>query len=108
MRWRDVATEDFTWPDCWAVISNLPYDDPLIRAINGKDWYWYSPLFDVLTGIYDGIGVIAAVIQRRPRIQKSEVPSRTPRPWDKKKETEVLKVKPSTLDNMRKMLGWDK
>ena len=108
LRWRDIATEDFTWSDCWAVVDNLPYDDPLMRAINGKDWFWYSPMFDVLTGIYDGIGVIASIVERRPRVRKSEVPDRTPRPWDKKKESEVLKVKPSKIDDLRKLLGWDK
>ena len=108
MRWRDIATEDFTWSDCWAVVSNLPYDDPLIRAINGKDWFWYNPMFDVVTGIYDGISQLVAVVSRRPAIKRSDVPKPVPRPWDKKQETEVLKVKPSKIEDLRKLLGWDK
>lgn len=107
LRWRDVATERLTWADLWAVISNLPYDDPLVRAINGKDWFWYHPAFDVLVGIYDTLSQIVAVVSRRPQIKRSEVPKPTRRPWDQKQETEVLKVKPSKISDLRKLLGWD-
>lgn len=108
LRWRDVASEHLTWSDLWAIISNLPYDDPLIRAINGKDWFWYHPMFDVLTGIYDGISQLVAVVSRRPGIKRTEIPKPTLRPWDKKQESEVLKVKPSKISDLRKRLGWDK
>lgn len=108
LRWRDIATEDLTWSDCWAVIDNLPYDDPLMRAINGKEWFWYNPMFDVVTGIYDGLSQLVAVVTRRPGIKRSEVPKRTRRPWDKNEEVEILKVKPSKIADLRKLLGWDK
>ena len=78
-----------------------------MRAINGKDWFWYNPMFDVVTGVYDGVSQLLAVVSRRHGIKKSEVPKPVPRPWDQKHETEVLKVKPSTIEDLRKLLGWD-
>ncbi|HJX77270.1 hypothetical protein [Glutamicibacter sp.] len=78
-----------------------------MRAINGKDWWWYNPVVDHIVGIYDGIGQLVAVVTRRRGIKKSEVPKPTRRPWDKKTETEVLKVKPSKIEDLRKLLGWD-
>lgn len=89
------------------MISNLPFDDPLMRAINGKEWFWFHPMFDVVTGIYDGISQLVAVVSRRPAIKRSDVPKPVPRPWDKTKETETLKVKPSKIEDLRKLLGWD-
>ena len=64
-------------------------------------------MFDVVTGIYDGLSQLVAVVTRRPGIKRSEVPKRTRRPWDKTKETETLKVKPSKIEDLRKLLGWD-
>lgn len=107
LRWRDVASDEFTWADCWAVMSTLPHDAPLNRAINPDTWFWYNPMFDVVTGIYDGLSQLVAVVTRRPGIKKSEVPKRTRRPWDKNEEVEVLKVKPSKIADLRKLLGWD-
>lgn len=107
LRWREVGTDGFTWSDCWAVISNLPYDAPLTKAINGADWWWYHPVVDFVVGSFDYLGVIAAVVQRRPKLKRDDVPKRTVRPWERRKETEVLKVKPSKLDDLRKLLGWD-
>ena len=107
LRWRDVASEDFTWADCWAVVEHLPFNDPLVRAVGGANWWWGHPAMDYLVGIYDGLGQIAAVVSRRPGIKKSEIPKPTLRPWDKSRDTEVLKVKPSKLSDLRKLLGWD-
>lgn len=90
------------------MINNLPYDDPLMRAINGKDWFWFNPAFDVIAGIYDGIGALVAVVDRRAGIKRSDIPERTLRPWDKRTDKEVLKVKPSKIDDLKKLLGWDK
>lgn len=107
LRWRDVGSRDFTWDDLWALVDNLSYGDPLMRAINGKDWWWYHPAVDHLVGIYDGIGQLAAVVSRRRGIKKSELPKVTLRPWDKSRDVEVLKVKASPLADLRKLLGWD-
>lgn len=84
----------------------MPYDAPLSRAINGKNWWWYHPVADYIVGIFDGISALVAVASRRPGIKRSEIPKPTVRPWDKEKTAEVLKVKPSTLERMRERLGW--
>lgn len=85
----------------------MPFDSPLSRAINPDTWFWYNPMFDVMTGVYDGISQLVAVVSRRHGIKKSEVPKPVPRPWDKKQESEVLKVKPSKIEDLHKLLGWD-
>lgn len=107
LRWRDVATRQFTWSDCYALMSTQPFDAPINKAINGKDWWWYHPVVDHIVGIFDALGVIAAILNQRPNVKKSQIPKPTLRPWDTTKEKEVLKVKPSPLSAMRKMLGWD-
>lgn len=48
LRWRDVGTPDFTWGDCWAVISTLPWDSPLNRQSN-PEWVWDGPYTERLT-----------------------------------------------------------
>lgn len=106
LRWRDVGSVRFTWADCWAVISTLPYDAPLMKAINGKDWWWYHPVVDYVVGIFDSLLVLVSVVDRRHGVKRSEIPKRTVRPWDKQKESEVIKVKPSSLSDMAKRLGW--
>ncbi|MFJ2618160.1 hypothetical protein [Glutamicibacter sp. NPDC087344] len=88
-------------------MSTLPFDAPINKAINGKDWWWYHPVVDHIVGIFDSLGVIATIISQRPKIKRSDVPKPTLRPWDKTKEKEVLKVKASPISAMRKRLGWD-
>lgn len=78
-----------------------------MRALNGKDWWWYHPLVDVFVGIFDRLGVIAAVVERRQKVRKGDIPKPLPRPWDKQKHTKKIGNKPRPLDEMRRMLGWD-
>ena len=40
LRYREVGVDPrFTWWDMYAVIVTLPYDSPLERQRNGKDWH---------------------------------------------------------------------
>lgn len=107
LRWRDIGGADLTWSDVWAVVENLPYDDPLMRAINGPTWFWYHPAFDYLVGIYDELRVLISVVNRRRNIKSTEVAKPTVRPWDKVKTEQVIKVEPSSLDKLRALIGWD-
>ena len=103
-----MGSPDLTWSDLWAIVDNLSFDDPLSRAINGKDWWWYHPAIDYIVGIYDSMLALLSIVDRRQNVKRSDIPKPTLRPWDKTKDTEVLKVKPSKLADMAKRLGWTK
>lgn len=98
----------FTWADLYAIIVTLPYDSPLERQRNGKDWHWYSPHADLLGGIYDKIGIGIATQANRPKWKKSDLPKPLTRPWDIKKHVEKLGKTALPLAQLRKRLGWDK
>lgn len=106
LRWRDVGSARFTWGDCWALIYSLPYDSPLHRAENPKEWFWYNPMNDVLVGVYDALGVIAATQDRRPKIKKNEIPKPTLRPWDKTRDVEKIGSTPRPISELNALLGW--
>lgn len=89
------------------MLHTTSYDSPLSRAINPKEWWWNHPVNDVIVGVFDSLQFIGAIVSRRPKIKKTDLPKRTLRPWDKTKETEVLKVKASPIGKLRKLLGWD-
>lgn len=105
LRWRDIGSRSFTWDDCLAVISTLPYDAPLSRA-QDPQWWWYHPLADVTAGIYDNTGVIGATQDRRPKIKKSEIPARIVRPWDKNEHVDKIGNTPRPIDELNELLGW--
>lgn len=106
LRWRDVGTRSFTWGDCYAVIAALPYDAPLLRAENPKEWFWFHPMNDVLVGIYDALAITSATQAQRPKIKKSDIPKPTLRPWDKSKDVEKLGNTPRPIDELNALLGW--
>jgi hypothetical protein len=106
LRWRDVGTERLDWADLDAVVEWLPYDAPLPRAINGKEWFWYHPIADLIAGAVDRLGLISAVVSRRDRIKKTEIPNPIPRPWDKEKRIKKIGSTPMPLRALRDRLGW--
>lgn len=90
------------------MITTLPYDSPLERQRNGKDWHWYGPLTDILAGIYDNLGVSVAVQARRPKVRKNDIPKPLTRPWDIVKHVEKLGKTALPIADLRRRLGWDK
>jgi len=86
----------------------LPYDSPLERQKNGKDWHWYGPLTDILAGIYDNIGVGVATQAQRRKWRKSDLPKPLRRPWQVQKHIEKLGKIALPLDQVRERLGWNK
>lgn len=106
LRWREVGSEHLDWADLHAIVENIPYDDPLNRAMHPTSWFWHHPLTDIIAGVFDRVGFLAAVGQRRDRIRRADVPKPLVRPWDKKKDTKKIGDKPVPLDDMKRLLGW--
>lgn len=91
----------------FAVIATLPYDSPLERQKNGKDWHWYGPLTDMVAGIYDSTGVGVATQSQRAKWKRTEIPKPLTRPWEIITHEEKLGTRALPLDQLRKELGWD-
>jgi len=53
LRWRNAGSAEFTWGDCWAVISTLPWDAPLSRT--DPDWQWGDPRYDLLVTMLETV-----------------------------------------------------
>lgn len=101
-----MGTEEFSWADCHAVLSTLPYDSALHRAMDPKEWHWYRHEYDALVSISDMLQRIYATQERRPKIKTTDVPKPTVRPWDKKKTSEKIGGKPIALAEIDARLGW--
>jgi hypothetical protein len=71
-----------------------------------KTWFWMHPLTDIIAGTFDRVGLMAAVVQRREKVKRAEIPKPIPRPWDKKTDTKKIGDKPVPLDDMKRLLGW--
>jgi len=106
LRWRDAGSLDFTWDDCYAIITSLPPDSALHRAENPKTWHWADPHTDLLATLVDLLGQSVATQAQRPKIKTSELPKRIPRPWEIEQHEEKLRAKAMPIDELNKQLGW--
>ncbi len=83
LRWRDVGSRRFTWGDCWAVISTLPWDAPLNRQAN-EHWAWGNPLHELVAIVAEATHNRNLYAGAQMKVRKSDL-LRVPRPGDKQK-----------------------
>lgn len=89
----------------YALFSTLPFDAPINRA-KDKQWWWYHPAMEVLVGIFEATQLTAAVVEKQPKLKKSNLPKPIPRPWDTQKDEKKLGDNPLPLDDMKAAIGW--
>lgn len=104
-RFADVGS-CLTWWDLHAIFSTAPYDSPIQRALNPKDWWWANPVNEIIVGLFESNQMLLAVAERRQGIKRSELPKPVPRPWDVSTNTEKIGDKPMPLHELRKAIGW--
>jgi len=61
---------------------------------------------EVLVGIFEATQLTAAVVEKQPKLKKSNLPKPIPRPWDTQKDEEKLGNNPMPLDDMKAAIGW--
>lgn len=105
LRWDDIGSDQLTWRDVYALFSTLPFDAPINRA-KDKQWWWYHPAMEVLVGIFEATQLTAAVVEKQPKLKKSNLPKPIPRPWDTQKDEKKLGDNPLPLDDMKAAIGW--
>src|SRR5699024_8429566 len=80
-RWDSVG-DQIDWWDVYAMFSTLPYDAPINREKDPKTWWWYHPMNEVIVGIFESTQMTAAVVEKQPKLRRSDLPKPIPRPWD--------------------------
>lgn len=103
LRWRDVGSAHFTWSDCWAVMTTLPFDAPLRRAQEPDNWVWADPFADLVANMAEAAILYKSLMKSQHKLSAKKVP-RIPRPWDKEKTKLVADAMP--IDELRKKLGF--
>ena len=61
---------------------------------------------EFLVGVFEATQLTAAVVEKQPKLKKSNLPKPGPRPWDKNKDEKKLGNNPMPLDDMKAAIGW--
>lgn len=61
---------------------------------------------EFLVGVFEATQLTAAVVEKQPKLKKSNLPKPVPRPWDKNKDEKKLGNNPMPLDDMKAAIGW--
>lgn len=104
-RWDSVG-DQIDWWDVYAMFSTLPYDAPINREKDPKSWWWYHPMNEVIVGIFEATQMTAAVVEKQPKLKKSNLPKPIPRPWDTNTDEKKLGTTVLLLDDMKAAIGW--
>lgn len=104
LRWRDVGSARFTWSDCWAVISTLPFDAPLSRAQAPDEWMWAHPWTQYIVHAGENAMLQKGVTKSERKGLKDRDLNPTPRPGQKEKER--LEADAMPVADMRQRLGF--
>ena len=104
-RWDSVG-DQLDWWDLHALFTTLPYDAPINRARDPKHWWWGHPINEFIVGIFESTQMTAAVVEKQPKLRRSDLPKPIPRPWDTKTDEKKLGTTVLQLDDMKAAIGW--
>lgn len=88
-----------------AVLEHSPWNSPLRRAVNPKDWPWGNPDRDLLAGIIDELRILRVLNGNQSGAKPHDLPQPIPRPGAST-GSDVIETGEATLDEIDRMLGW--
>lgn len=92
------------------MLTTQPWDSPLAKALEPKDWHWYDPQFPVLVEIRDHLRQINFKTPIQKIAQRAAMPKMTKPPWAVDHESITYKPEPSTQDDidahLERLNGW--
>ncbi|WP_087484931.1 hypothetical protein [Brachybacterium massiliense] len=110
LRWRDLEDPVSTgtdWGDVAAVLEHAPWDAPIRRAVNPKDWPWNDPARDLLAGIVDELRTLQALIGNLSGAKPHQFPEPIKRPVTAGGEhAGAIETGEATLEEIDRILGW--
>lgn len=109
LRWRDLEDPVSTgtdWGDVIAVLENAPWDSPIRRVVNAKDWPWLHPDRDLLAGIVDELRMLRAQVGNLSGVKQHQLPHPIPRPSAGSQQNGSIETGEATLAEIDALLGW--
>lgn len=94
LRWRHVYSESprkraNAWRDIAAVIETAPWDSPIARALEPKDWPWGNPLHNIVVSILEATQAVNVKTIAPKNVRRSDF-LQVPRPWDQSKASKTI------------------
>lgn len=109
LRWRDLEDPVSTgtdWGDVIAVLEHAPWDAPIRRAVNPKDWPWNNPDRDLLAGIVDELRMLRAQVGNLSGVKQHQLPHPISRPSAGSQHNGAIETGEATLAEIDALLGW--
>ncbi len=110
LRWRDLEAPVSTgtdWGDVLAAVYCSPWDAPIRKVIEPKDWVWGDPSRDLLAGVVDELRNLRAQVGNLSKVQVSQMPQPIPRPATSSGPGEgQIETGEATLTEIDALLGW--
>lgn len=89
-----------------AVIEHAPYDAPIRRAVNPKDWPWGNPERDLLAGVVDEVRALRAQVGNLSGVKAHQMPNPITRPASGSQQSGSIETGEAPLADIDRMLGW--
>lgn len=88
------------------MLENAPWDSPVRRAVNPKDWPWGNPDRDLLAGIVDELRMLRAQVGSLSGVKPHQMPDPIPRPSRGSQTNGAIETGEATLAEIDALLGW--
>jgi len=89
-----------------AVLEHAPWDAPLRRALNPKDWPWNDPNRDLLAGAVDELRGLRTQVGNLSGAKVHQFPEPIRRPAAASAQDGQIETGEAPLDEIDRMLGW--
>lgn len=110
LRWRDLDAPVSTgtdWGDVVAAVWCCPWDAPIRKVLEPKDWVWGDPSRDLLAGVVDELRNLRAQVGNLSKVQVSQMPKPIPRPASSSGSGDgQIETGEATLAEIDALLGW--
>lgn len=89
-----------------AALEHAPWDAPIRRATNPKDWPWNDPARDLLAGVVDELRILRVQVGNLSGAKQHQLPTPIRRPGSGNAQTDVVDRREAPLAEIDSLLGW--